>query len=158
VIKVASDRRSERVFAELRNLQGITRRSVRHAWFELGKDLKRTANEEIKRKPKRGRTYVIRTKSGRRRRHVASAPGETHANLGGTLRRSLSWKVHGVESMDFGFGVSTSAKNEAPVYSPFVEYGTSRMAERPSLNNAINACQATAEQAFEENMHRELDG
>lgn len=155
-INVKSERGNERVFTELGNLMGSTRRSVRQAWFALGKDLKDEANKEIKRKPKSGRVYRVKSRSGRRRRHVASAPGETHANLTGKLRRSLSWQVHGHHSMDFGYGVSTTAAKAMPRYGPFVEFGTRRMDPRPSINNAINVTQRTAEQEFLANMKREV--
>lgn len=155
-MKVTTDRRNEREFARMRGIEQATRKGIRRAWFDLGRDLKGRANAEILRKPKGGRTYIIRTRGGRTRRHVASAPGETHANLKGRLRRSLSWKVHGVDSMDFGYGVSTTAKNQAPEYAPFVEFGTRRMAERPSLDNAIKATQREAVQNFERAITQEL--
>lgn len=150
-IRVKSDRGNERTFARLDRTREFTRRSIRQAWFQLGRDLRAEANREILRRPKSGRTYFIRTRGGRRRRHVASAPGETHANLSGALRRSLSWKVRGTDSMDFGYGVSGAG---APEYASFVEFGTRRMDPRPSLENAIDALQANAQQHFEAAMDR----
>ena len=156
VMRIQSDRRNEREFIRMRGIEQATRKGIRMGWFDLGRDLKSEADREIKRKPKSGRTYIIRSRSGRRRRHVASAPGETHANLSGRLRRSLSWKVHGSDSMDFGYGVSTTSRNQAPRYSPWVEFGTVRMEERPSLENAINATQREAEQNFERTIRTEI--
>lgn len=155
-ISVTSDHRNERVLAQIEDLGNFTRRSIRRAWFELGKDLKAEANKEILRRPKSGRTYFIRGPTGRRRRHVASAPGETHANITGKLRRSVSWKTHGTDSMDFGYGVSTTAKNVAPEYAPFVEFGTRQMGERPSLDNSITATQRRVQVHFEDAMREEL--
>lgn len=157
-ISVRAGSGNERVFARLASVEGGTRKAIRGAWFGLGQDLRREASKEILRKPKGGRTYIVRDRIGRRRRHVASAPGETHANLTGKLRRSLSWKVHGTESMDFGYG-ATIARSQAvaPRYAPFVEFGTRRMAARPSLSNAIDATQADAEQHWEERMFREFN-
>ncbi len=157
--KVTDRLETARVFKSLENLENATRRSIRQAWFELAKDLKQEANKEILRRPKGGRTYIIRTRGGRRRRHVASAPGETHANLTGALRRSLSWKVYGVDSMEFGYGVSTTAQNEAPIYAGAIEFGRKdgSIEARPSLLNAITATQRNAEKYFEIAMNRELN-
>jgi HK97 gp10 family phage protein len=157
LLTVRGDRMNETVFARIRGGEVATRRSIRRAFFELGKDLKAEANREILRRPKHGRTYIVRGRSGRPRRHVASAPGETHANLSGRLRRSISWKVHGDERMEFGYGVSTTDANAAPEYDLFVEYGTSRMAARPSLRNAIDATQSHVERDFQDAMTRAFE-
>ncbi len=161
-ITVRQGSENERVFARLATTEDGIRKAIRRSWFGLGQDLRREANREILRRPKGGRTYIVRSRSGRRRRHVASAadpptPGETHANLKGDLRRSLSWKVHGTESMDFGYGLVSGTGRTAPKYAPFVEFGTRRMAARPSLSNAIDATQANAEQHWGENMFREFN-
>lgn len=158
MITVRQGRENERVFANLASVEGGTRRAVRQTWFGLGQDLRKEANREILRKPKGGNTYTVRSRTtGRPRRHVASAPGETHANLTGDLRRSLSWKVHGHDSMDFGYGLVPGTGRNEPKYSAYVEFGTRRMAARPSLANAIDATQADAEQHWEESMFREFN-
>lgn len=154
MIAFEADGANEEIFRELGQIHGDMRRAIRKAWFALGKDLKKEANTEILRKPRAGRKYFIRGPSGRRRRHVASLPGETHANRTGKLRRSLSWKVHGHESMDFGYGISTRGSNQAPEYDAWVEFGTMLMFARPSLENAIEATQRNAETHFAREMSR----
>lgn len=149
---------NEAVFARVARGPAATGRSIRHAFFELGKDLKAEANREILRRPKSGRVYLVRSRGGRRRRHVASAPGETHANLSGDLRRAVGWKVHGNERLDFGYGVSGGSSNPSPRYDAFVEFGTRKMAPRPSLANAIRTTQNVTEREFEANMNREFEG
>ncbi len=139
VLTVESSRGNKRHLVTLARTEELVRRSIRQAWFELGKNLKAEANQEILRKPKSGRVYVIRGPAGRLRRHRASAPGETHANLSGRLRKSISWKVFGEDSMVFGYGVSTTVKNKSPRYDKFVEFGTRNMDPRPSLENAIDS-------------------
>lgn len=152
-IRVRSNREAnERVFRVLDETEQRTNRAIRSMWFGLGDDLKIRANAEILRKPKSGRVYIIRDKSGRRRRHVASAPGETHANLTGKLRRAIAWKVHGNNELTFGYGLGRSS----PEYDEFVEFGTRNMEARPSLENAINFLQANAESHFSEGMFREF--
>ena len=121
----------------------LTQRAVRHGLFQLANDMKTTANKEILRKPKGGRVYILRGAGGSRRRHVASAPGETHANQTGKLRRSLGWAVRGFSQLEFGY-----MDGLVPDYAPFVELGTTRMAARPSLKNAIGVTTRNAEVYF----------
>ncbi len=135
---------SRTVLLTLKNAENIARESVTRAWFEIGADLKRTASREILRKPKAGITYFRVDKLGRRRRHVASAPGETHANMTGALRRSIGWKVQGDE-LAFGYGAS---RDDVPEYAPYLEFGTRRMKPRPSLQNAIRNTRRNAENYF----------
>ena len=170
---------TKRTFQRLEVIEATTRRAVRQAWFGLGKDLKSTANKEILRKPKGGRTYIVRGPSGRKRRHVASAAGETHANRSGALRNAIGWKVHGTDSMEFGYNIAikrwigASPRSSKLVtdpqtvqYAPFVELGTfsgrsgrsgaafGGMAARPSLLNAINESDAVVQREFTEAMDR----
>ena len=143
-VQFKEDPKNKTVYLKIDNLGEITQRSIRQGFFMLGKDLKATANKNILSKPKGGKVYVTRGPSGRRRRHRASKPNETHANLSGTLRKSLGWKVKGSQSMEFGYGIVSPA----PDYSKFVEFGTRRMAPRPSLQIAINQTNRNAELYF----------
>ena len=143
MITVKASPRNNIVLLKIDRGVEFTRRAIRQGFFQLGKDLKKTASDEILRKPKGGHVYVIRGAGGSRRRHVASAPGETHANLSGRLRRSLGWAVAGAEQLEFGY-----MDGLIPNYAPFVEFGTSRMAARPSLQNAIGVTTRNAEVYF----------
>ena len=125
------------LYREVQDLPSRGHQVFRDGFFGYMKALKKRANKEILRKPKGGVTRWIRTKTGKRRRHRASRPGETHANASGELRRSLSWKVNGWETAEFGYGISTNAQNKAPEYAEWVTHGTRFMAPRPSLMNAI---------------------
>ncbi len=149
--RMVIDRRGKRVLLMARDVELLTRRSIRHGWFALGADLKRTANKEILRKPKSGRVYYVRGPSGRRRRHVASAPGETHANLSGALRKSLSWKVRGHHQLEFGYGVDDAGlgKQNAPPWAQ-IEFGWGRVKARPSLQISIKATNRNAIKYFTE--------
>ena len=140
------DFQNRKVYIKIAGLRDMTRRSIRHGFFALGKDLKLTTNKDILRKPKSGRTYIRVDRAGRRRRHVASAPGETHANLTGKTRRSLSWQVYGFKSMEFGYGVSGPP---APDYAEALEFG-GKNEPRPSLQNNINAVNRNSEIYFTE--------
>lgn len=149
---------NRRVLKQIEQGDRRIRRGIRQGWFAVGKDWKADTNAEIKRKPKSGRVYMVRGPSGRRRRHVASAPGETHANLSGKLRRSLSWKAHGHSELEVGYGVAVSrgGRNAPPGYDPFVEFGTGKMAARPSVLNGINSVQRNAEQHLAKGVAREM--
>jgi len=128
---------NKKAFNLIEQLKNKTNIAIRETWFSLGRDLKHEAEREILRRPKSGRTYIVRTAGGRRRRHTASAPGETHANLSGDLRKSVSWKVHGAHRMDFGYGFSTTDQNRAPDYDAAIEFGRKdgHIAARPSIEN-----------------------
>jgi hypothetical protein len=144
MIEVRADRHNDQVLLKLQQGEKLTRAGIRWAFFELGRDLKETANREILRKPKKGQLYIMRGPSGRRRRHRASAPGEAHANLSGKLRRSMGWTVRGSQELTFGYGVTSPA----PDYAPFVEKGTRRMAARPSLGISVDGNLRNAELHF----------
>ncbi len=152
-IKIKNGHGNERIFRGLEDAVTGTERAVRHAWFGLARDMADRASAEILRKPKSGRLYIRRDKAGRRRRHRASAPGETHANRTGELRKSIGWNVHGSIELTFGYGIT----GNSPVYDEFVEFGTSKMEPRPSLENAINFAQAHFVMRFTDAMSQEFD-
>lgn len=132
----------------MKKLRKLTTQGVEYAAYVSGKGLVKTTSAQILEKPKGGKTYIIRTRSGRKRRHVASKAGESHANLSGKLRRSLSFKVD-PNQLEFGYGVT---KNDAPDYAGFVENGTRKMQPRPSLKNGIKA----ERRNFQNNLEREI--
>ncbi len=150
-IRIRKSSTTARTFDRLKSIVPRTRRAIRETWYGIGDDLEKRAAAEIRRTPKSGRIYIAR-RSGRRFRHQASAPGETHADLSGALRKSISWKVRGNQELIFGYGVTGSA----PKYADFVEQGTSRMAARPSLGNAVTYVQAHTVIRFEAAMSREF--
>ena len=158
-ITVQSNRaHNARVFRELEETELKTSRAIRMMWFDLGDDLLSNAQKEILSGRKSGRVYIIsrrdrRFKTGVRLiRHRASAPGETHANLSGELRKAAGWKVHGNGDMSFGYGLTRSS----PEYDEFVEFGTRNMEARPSLENAVNDVQGFVQPRFSEQMNREF--
>lgn len=138
-----------RVIKKLIGLDNLTKQGIRQGMFDSGHGLIKSASTEILRKPKSGHTYIIRDKSGRKRRHVASAPGETHANLTGAARKSLSFQLKGVKSFEFGYGVSVG-KN-APDYVEKLE------TTRPSLQNAIRDQRGDMVQHLERNILRQFN-
>ena len=145
-VKFTGSRQNRKVFAVIEDLPGLTRRGLRQGMFKAGQGLIGEANREILKGSKTGIVYIRRTRAGRRRRHKSSAPGETHANLSGALRKSLSFQLRGSSEIEFGYGVSSG--KDAPEYAKWVEFGTTKMKARPSLNNALDAEQGNMTQHF----------
>lgn len=146
-IKFNRDRKNDRVFKVLKDIPKLTKRGLRQGMFKVGQGLVAAASRDILQGAKTGVVYVRRDRGGRRRRHQSSAPGESHANQSGTLRRSLSFQLRGSSEIEFGYGVSSG--KEAPDYAKFVEFGTTKMKARPSLRNTLNAEQGNMTQHFE---------
>lgn len=146
------DKASRKAVIRLKNIAKLTRAGIEHALYTTGQGLIKATSAEILRKPKAGRTYIRRDRAGRRRRHIASAPGETHANMTGKLRRSLSFKVR-PDQLEFGYGVD---KNNAPEYAEDVEFGTRKMGERPSLSLGIKGQYRNFQKNFEREIGKRL--
>jgi len=135
-IRLIPNRVNSRTFAKLEILEESTRRGIGQGLFEVGQGLIKRANDTILRGVKSGRVYIIRSRSGRLRRHKSSAGGETHANITGATRKSLSFKHNGSTSLEFGYGVS-GGPHEATDWAEFLEFGTSKMDARPRLTDAL---------------------
>lgn len=150
MIRVRRTSESQFVIDKLDSLISLTQRGMRQAWFKTGKDLMTESNKQILKKPKSGRIYRVRTRSGRFKRHRSSAPGQSHANLSGKLRRSRGWKVKGSTQLEFGYGVT----KKAPDYAEPVEKGSRNMSARPTLLNTINASTRNIVVNFEESIFK----
>jgi len=153
-MSVKIDTSSRKAVARICNMGRLTRSGVEFGAYTSGKGLVRTTSAQILQKPKGGRLYVSRTRAGRRRRHVASAPGQSHANFSGRLRRSLGFRVN-PRQLEFGYGV---VKNDAPDYGEFVEFGTKNMEPRPSLQNGIKTERRNFQNNFEREIGKRLEG
>lgn len=152
MIKIITGKKNPRAIIKAKGIEDSMTKGIRRGFFSWGDRLIKIANKNILKKPRHGRVYIRRTKSGRRRRHVASVPGESHANYSGTLRKSLGWKIRGSSELEFGYGVASSrAKNQqAPDYADYMENGTpnKKIKPRPTLKIAIRSTEGTAEKFF----------
>lgn len=142
---ITTDYRSKQVVAKISRSDREAVKAVRGSMFDSGHDLIKSANTAVLKEFKTGKTYVVKTRGGMRKRHRASGPGQSHANLSGRLRKTLQFQLHGTKTIEFGYGAS---KRDAPDYAEFVEGGTSRMGARPTLNNALDRESATIENNF----------
>jgi hypothetical protein len=150
------DRRSLKTLEKLEFADKRMANVIRNGWYETGSELVAATNQDILRRPKGGKVYMVSSRStGRRRRHRASAAGETHANMFGDLRRSLDYKVRGDNEMAFGYGPS---RRDAPPYAAAIEFGNKKgtLAARPSLRNNIRKNQRNAEVNHEEAFEAEF--
>ncbi len=140
---------NKKVFLQINDLDNSTRRGIRQGLFQFGDDLVRTANQQILKKPKSGITRLVR-RGKTRRRHTASAPGESPANLSGNYRRSIGYKLQGTKGLIFGAGNS-----EVP-YAEALELGNRKngMKPRPGLGNAVKATERNGIKYLENNIKR----
>jgi HK97 gp10 family phage protein len=145
---------SRKAVLRIENLHKLTKSGVEHAAYTSGRGLVKTTSAQILKSPKGGKTYIRRDRAGRRRRHIASAAGQSIANQTGATRRSLSFKA-GFKQIEFGYGV---AKNDAPDYAQFPEFGTSKMKARPSLQNGIKSERRNFQNNFEREIGKRLEG
>ena len=119
------------VFKSMANIEGNTEVGIDIALFKAGKDIKTAFEQEVLANNKAGNIYILRGPSGSRIRHIASAPGQTAANISGNYRREFGTINRSAELV-----VCNSAD-----YAGFLELGTSRMKARPGLSNSIHANQ-----------------
>lgn len=152
--KFTEGRQNDKVFGIIKDIPKLTKQGLRRGMFKVGHSLIRVASREILKGSKTGIVYIRVDRAGRRRRHISSAPGETHANRSGTLRKSLSFQLRGSSEIAFGYGVSSG--KEAPKYASFVEFGTTKMKARPSLLNALNAERGNMIQHFKDGVMKAL--
>lgn len=149
MITVKADHRNRKVFINIDNIANATRRGIRQGFFQLGKDLVKTASRQILAKPKKGKLYRLK-RGNRIINHRASKAGESPANLSGKYRRSIGYNIHGSSNMIFGAG------NSGVPYAVWLEEGTGKMASRPGLGNAVKATERNAVNFFSNNIEANL--
>lgn len=127
MINVKGDKDNFKVNLNIKNIKKATQKGVRAAMFEIGKDLKATAKKSILKKPKRGRTYLLR-RGGSVVVHRASAPGEPPADFTGALQKSIDFDVVGVDRLEFGVKKSIGTMNSpgGVNYGKDLEFGTTK--------------------------------
>lgn len=113
-----------KALGSLQGLDGKFRAGLMQASHMAGQLLVRTSQQGILSGGKSGRVYD-HPKAGT---YQASAPGEYPANVTGANLRSIGYEVPSDRYFWFGAG--------AP-HSGYLEGGTSKMAPRPMLGNAV---------------------
>lgn len=120
---------NSRAVASVRNGIRNYRVEMRGALADVGRKNTAVARSRIRSTRKTGRIYILMVR-GRRVRHQSSAPGESPANLTGTLLSSVDYKLFG--HLDMEFGADTP-------YARDLELGASRrnLAARPYLTPTV---------------------
>lgn len=149
MINVHIDEPSQRVIIALGEAPKRYQLATRRAFYLLGVALRHTAQQSIMEKPKHGRLYLIR-QGKRLKRHRASAPGESPANLSGKLKRGIGFNVRGYDRLEFGV-------RETVKYGKFLEKGTKKMAARPYLISAIKKNEKTAIEYFGNEINKAMN-
>jgi HK97 gp10 family phage protein len=142
MFNIVERRTNRKVFLQVKQVPELTQRGIRQGFFKVGAALVADIRQEVLKKDKRGRVYIRRTRSGARRRHRASAPGQTPANRTGNYRKNAGYQIKGSDQMEFGI------RDGAP-YGTFLENGTRRMSPRPGLGNTVKKKERDAEKFFQ---------
>lgn len=147
---IVEGKNNREIMLSLENIEDNTRRGIRQGFFRLGRLLQKNLTKEVGRKNKTGRLYSNgRTKKGRKRRHRASAAGETPAKLSGNYQKNIGYQIHGSESMEFGV-------RDGAEYAKFLEDGTKNMEPRPGVGNTVKDTQKDAQRFFESSVEGSL--
>lgn len=158
MFEIKIDPKNLKAIISIENLSNASARGIRQAFYFIGKDLVAEANKLILEKPKHGRLYKIK-RLKRIKLHRASAPGETPANLTGSLRKSIDFDVIGKEELQFGSKeIFLNRKGMPPgvIYGGYLEKGTKKMEPRPYLITSIKNKEAAIQTHFEREIKRSL--
>ena len=123
MIHIKNDFRNRKTFISIDKATHNVREGLRDALTEIGKENVRHTQRLIKEPPKTGRFYLFRG-----RLHQASAPGQSPANRSGKLLKSVRYRTHNWDSMEFGDHVP---------YGKYLELGTHKMEPRPHLGRTV---------------------
>lgn len=121
-MQIKENSNNAKVFMQIKDLNNLQSRAIRQGFYDVGKVLVKDAVAFINDKPKTGRTYMVRIGKGgkllkNRRKHIASAAGESPAVITGKLRDSVNFLVHGDTKLEFGVDDKFGVK-----YGKFLEY------------------------------------
>lgn len=136
-LDIVSPSGNKRGIESAENIAANTRFGVEKALWHSGKDISAEFSRQVLAKNKTGNLYIRRIKGGARRRHIASAAGETPANRTGDYRKAFGFNVDGAHQLTIGVeAIGSGPDSKYPLY---LEVGTSRMQARPGLANSIKA-------------------
>lgn len=151
MMTVSEEPGNAREHRRLASLAALTSRGIRQGFFRAGHKMSADARLNLIKAPKTGRLYKIR---GRKQLHRASAPGESPANLTGALKKSVAFKIQGMEHFEFGYDDSTK-------YGRRLELGDRpgkkppRIEARPNLAKVVKENQRNMKQYMNTAIHAE---
>lgn len=132
-------RANDQSIARLNGMGGRFRVAVEQAAERSGQALVAASKNGQRNGPKSGRVYGS---------HKASAPGEYSAVLSKKLVKSTDYQAS-PDQIRFGVGVQ---------HGRYQELGTSKMAPRPNLGNAVDETLPEINRIFGKNMLRRIVG
>ncbi len=148
-IEIVNPAGASSFFRSAENLAARTHFGIEKSLWKSGKDIIGEFNKQVLAKDKTGLIYIRRSAAGSRRRHRASAAGQTAANISGFYRKSVGFIVNQGTTPQLTIGNSAE-------YAGFLELGTSRMKARPGLLNSINSSQRDIMRNFTTDILEEL--
>ena len=156
MVDVTIKEESRKVILKLENLDTLSKKAMREAFFRIGTDLIKTANDHILSSNKTGILYSIIVRNGKKRliplrpglrTHRASAPGQAPANLNSDLRRSLRYRIRGRRLLEFSANTP---------YARALELGSKNIAPRPYLFRAVKENLRNIEKHFEDEIKKKI--
>ncbi len=140
MFKITQDHKSRKIEIRLHNIDKITVRGTRQAFYVIGAIGRRTTSQNILKKPRHGRLEKFR---GRRRR--ASVIGESFANKTGAARRTLGFDVRGANELEIGFRA-----NSKTLYTKILE----EVKGRPTLEISSRSTAGKAQNIMERELKK----
>lgn len=144
MIYIKEDANNRKVILSLQNLDNITVRGKRQAFYAIGAIARKTIQENVSKSPRSGRIERFR---GRLRR--ASIPGESFANRSGAAKKTIGFDVRGSDELEFGF-----RENQDTKYTAYLENGTSKMGKRPTVGIASKSTVGKAQIIMEKELKK----
>ena len=151
IYKITSSVSNDITFKKLDHIVFGTKKGIKESFDRMGKDLIATSRRLILEESKSGRLYIYNI-NGKRISHIASAPGQSPANITGKLVSTINTSITGSYQMQFGAGNHIDVK-----YAKYLEIGTSKMEKRPYLIRAINLNERNNYVTLNEKIKRELN-
>ena len=128
--------------AALKAMGGKLEAEVGKAVVGTALELQGDVRKRIQRGPASGRVYQ---RQNPRRTHQASAPGEAPQSDTGRLASSIFFEVDGALTATVGSRLA---------YAQWLEYGTTRMAQRPYFRPAVEAMKGKFQKRLEAAVRR----
>lgn len=141
--KITENAASRKIELQLGQLDNITVRGVRQAFYKIGTVAREKINRDVLAKPRAGRAYKYKG-----RRHTASLPGESFANRSGAARRKRGFDVRGADELEFGF-----RKDGETIYTKILE----ETGGRPTVGNASKFVQGRAQNIMQNELKKAHD-
>ncbi|MGR3179836.1 MAG: hypothetical protein ACUZ8E_17490 [Candidatus Anammoxibacter sp.] len=129
-IRIKADPANKRIFFGLDRITATHKKAIRHAAFDIGREMQKDTRNSITSGKKTGRISKIKG-----RVHQASAPGEAPADLSGDLQKSVDYDVRSYKQVEFGYTINYGEYLEEGVKD---DMGNFRLAKRPNIVTVAN--------------------